>query len=55
MNLYDGKSTIQSLLFSGKKKVNDGSINGDDGIKGESEWRLKLLEDEKVVEEGSRQ
>ena len=38
-----------------KKKVNDGSLNDDDGIKGESEWRLKLLEDEKVLKEGSRQ
>ena len=25
-NLYDGKSTIQSLLLRGKKKVNDGSF-----------------------------
>ena len=31
-----------------KKKVNDGSSNGDDGIKGESDWRLKLLKDEKL-------
>ena len=26
MNLYDGKSTIQSLLLGGKKRVIDGSI-----------------------------
>ena len=24
-------------------------LNGDDGIKGESDWRLKLLEDEKLL------
>jgi hypothetical protein len=30
----------------------DGSLNDDDGIKGESDWRIKLLEDEKVLKEG---
>ena len=30
----------------------DGCLNGDDGIKGESDWRIKLLEDEKMLKEG---
>ena len=30
----------------------DGSLNDDDGINGESDWLIKLLEDEKMLKEG---
>ena len=56
-NLYDGKSTIQSLLLDGKEEESEWRLfkMAMMGSKGESEWRLKLLKNEKLLKEGSRQ
>ena len=53
--MMESRQYSHCCWVEGRRKLLMALLNGDDGIKGESEWRLKLLEDEKILKEGSRQ